>query len=208
MEIINGDRVACLSALRSTGHGNSDFPSTIGASGAISFVDIDIAEGIEKRVVYSCQRFMSAREMLKTYEEMLIVDADCILRRPIDWDDFKDFHYALYFRDPLPNTNEWETAASRVAAGAVYLKREAGPYMIGVSLMISAMGYAWFVDQYALHQVHMKEAARKLPLISGQVPQKYIDWDFNDHSVFWTGKGNRKYENPDYLELRSRYGDA
>jgi hypothetical protein len=158
-------------------------------------------EGVDMRVLYACNRFHKAVSLLKVYDAMLIVDADSIQRKPIDWNFFKG-DIGLYFRDPLPGTNEWETEGSRVAAGAVYLSNNAGDYIANVSKLIKSLGPKWFADQWALYKIY---TMFKNHFIFQSLPFSLIDWEMDDDSTFWTGKGNRKFKNEKFLRDRKFY---
>ena len=158
----------------------------------------------DKRTLYACFRFLRAKDLLDTFDEMLIVDADGLFRSNVNWDYFKDADLSLFFRDPLPNTNEWETEGSRIAAGAVYTKKTALAYWEEVHDLIMSIGFRWFVDQYSLYATY-RRFDEKGAIKCIQMPKTYIDWEMNDDSVIWTGKGNRKYTNETYLKEKVQY---
>jgi len=154
------------------------------------------------RIEYASSRFHIASEILNQVDELLIVDVDSFLRKPIDWSDFDDSDYSLFLRDPLPGTVGWEMEGTRCAAGAVYLKPSAKPYIDLVSKTINFYGSRWFSDQVALYEVHSHFIDNDLGLSFKQMPQKYIDWEFHPDSIIWTGKGARKNSVP-YLKERA-----
>jgi len=154
------------------------------------------------RIEYACSRFHIASEILNTADAMLIVDIDSFLRKPIQWQDFDDCDYSLFLRPPLPGTVGWEMEGTRCAAGAVYLSQKAKPFIDLVSKTMHSYGSKWFVDQVSLWEVHNHFQINNLGLRHIQMPNKYIDWEFHDDSIIWTGKGTRKNSVP-YLKGRA-----
>jgi hypothetical protein len=72
-----------------------------------------------------------------------------------------------------------------------------------VKKQIEHYGLVWFVDQVALWEVHEHFRSNNLGLRFKEMPQKYIDWEFTEEGVIWTGKGSRKTQT-NYLEERDR----
>jgi hypothetical protein len=164
-----------------------------------SFSDIEPKD----RMMYACSRFIVATDIIRqdNVSEMLIVDIDGFLRKPIDWDDFKNCDYSIFTRDPLPGTVGWENEGTHVAAGAMYLRKSGYSFIdtVAHNLMenIKKHGCIWFMDQVILWKVHQN--IKNLKFV--QMPSKYIDWEFNEDSIIWSGKGNRKNQK-NYLEER------
>lgn len=156
------------------------------------------------RVVYAQARFngILLSSVFNFFDEVLILDVDSFLRKPIDWSDFSDCDYSLFLRDPLPGTVGWEQEGTRCAAGAVYFKKTATDFIRILNAMMANYGARWFVDQFALHEVHKHFQVNNLGLKFTQMPQKYIDWEFNPDTIVWTGKGSRKTSVP-YLKERA-----
>jgi hypothetical protein len=53
----------------------------------------------------------------------------------------------------------------------------------------------WFADQIALY--HSLRRTRGLRI--SDLNQNYFDWEFEDQSLIWTGKGDRKFSSEKYL---------
>jgi hypothetical protein len=136
-----------------------------------------------------------------SFDEVLILDIDCFLRGSIEWTDFADVDYSLFLRDPLNGTVGWEMEGSRVAAGAVYFRDTSLSFLNVLQNMFEVHKPIWFIDQYCLYQVHKHFETNQLPLTFCQMPQKYIDWEFNPDTIIWTGKGARK-TSTEYLFAR------
>ncbi len=143
-------------------------------------------------------------QVFNTYDEVLILDIDCFLRGPINWSDFAGVDYSLFLREPLNGTVGWEMEGSRVAAGAVYFRNTSLSLLNVLQNMFEVHKPVWFIDQYCLYQVHKHFETNQLPLTFRQMPQKYIDWEFNPDSIIITGKGKIK-NSEKYLELREKH---
>jgi hypothetical protein len=153
----------------------------------------------QKRSIYAIGRFMFAKQL--AHHNMLILDIDSYIRKPIDWSDFAKMDYSLFFRDSLPGTIGWEKEGTRVAAGAVYVSHRSKLIEKTMDFINIYPTLPWFVDQVSLYAAHEKLKDEENYC---QMPQKYIDWDFKDDSTIWTGKGSRK-NSERYLSEKSTY---
>ena len=167
----------------------------------ITFTKSDITD----RAFYANNRFLKAPDILQMANEILITDIDCFLRKPIEWEYFKDCDYSLYLRDPLPGTVGWEKEGTRVGAGAVYLRNTALTFISLVKKQIEHYGLygLWFADQVSLWEIYNHFKVNEVKLRFKEMPFKYIDWEFTEEGIIWTGKGARKTQQ-NYLEERER----
>ena len=147
------------------------------------------------RTMYACDRFLTAKNIIELHKEnLLIVDTDCLIMDHIF--DIHDEQIGLFLRDPLPGTQGWENAGSRVAAGAVFVSQDAVEFLDTVAQRIRKGPLAWFLDQVAIneaYQTHMDDYRFKY------FDSQFMDWEFVEGTTIWTGKGPRKYENETYL---------
>lgn len=161
----------------------------------------------QKRTVWASSRFLHMPN--HNTKGLLIVDADCFLRKPIDWSDFDNVDYSLFLRDPLPNTVGIEKEGTRVAAGAVYVaNNEFKQYFQNhlseaIDDYIQKLEGTWFIDQLALWKLHDFYKSQGFGRFK-QMPSKYIDWNFYENTTIHTGKGNRKTQEK-YLNERSKH---
>jgi hypothetical protein len=153
----------------------------------------------QPRSVFAVGRFLFAKQVLQN--NLLILDIDSFIRKPIEWEDFRKMDYSIFFRDPLPGTVGWEREGTRVAAGAVYVSRRSKLMDRMTEILKLYPELPWFVDQIALFHAH--EALEKDEHFC-QMPKKYIDWNFTEDSTVWTGKGQRKHSK-EYLNGKSTY---
>ena len=153
------------------------------------------------RTLYACDRFLTAKNIIELHkEDLLIIDTDCFLVDHIF--DIQGDQVGLFLRDPLPGTQGWENAGSRVAAGAVFVSQDAVEFLDTVAQRIRKGPLAWFLDQVAIneaYQTHMGDYRFKY------FDSQFMDWDFVEGTKIWTGKGPRKYENETYLAKKQYY---
>ena len=169
-------------------------------------IDVDItfsyndlgATPIDVRAYYSCLRFMVLPELLKTANKVLTVDTDCIF--------MKDFEYPEtptgYFpRKSLQGTVGWEAKGTQVAAGCVFMDNRAIPVAEAVAKRIEDGPMRWFIDQIALAEIFELVNDNDVTKFDGN----FMDWEFLEGTVIWTGKGPRKYENSTYVEMKNKF---
>jgi len=169
----------------------------------VSFSTADLT-GVDARTYFSCDRFITASAIMEHVERVMIIDADCLIMSPVNWSAFENADYSLFTRDPLPGTTGIEHIGTKVAAGCVYAAGDKGRrFLETVSDTLRRSNLRWFIDQYVLWSVH--EKWQNADIIFKQVPDEFIDWDFRKDTTIWTGKGPRKYENPQYLEAKAQY---
>ena len=162
-----------------------------------SYSDIG-ATPIDIRAYYSCLRFMMLPKLLPHAKKMLVVDTDCVF--------MKDFEYPTtptgYFpRKPLQGTIGWEAKGTQVAAGCVYMDDRATPVAEAIAERISQGPMRWFIDQIALAEIFELVNDNDVTKFDGN----FMDWEFIEGTVIWTGKGPRKHENQTYLEAKNKF---
>lgn len=152
----------------------------------------------EPRSCFAIGRFIFGQQL--HHNNLLILDIDSFIRKPINWSDFSKVDYSLFFRDPLPGTVGWEKEGTHVAAGAVYVSHRSRLLEITMNEINIHPSLPWFVDQRALHRAHLRLKDEENYC---QMPKTYIDWEFRSDSIVHTGKGQRKYSE-EYLNERNR----
>lgn len=155
------------------------------------------------RILYSIHRFLTLPILLQEGFNVLVVDIDCYIVNDFNFPISKKL--GLFLRDSLPGTVGWEREGTKVAAGMVYVNSD---YVAFANLVVEKIksqrvnghGMRWFVDQWALHQAYLDmnvSAADFMPF-----DQSFMDWTFKPDSIFWTGKGDRKYTNKTYVSKK------
>jgi len=178
------------------------------ASGKIKFTytsentDISKLSADERRVYYSCNRFIAAGQiLLNGGGPFLIIDIDCLLMKKIE-QPIEDI--GLFLREPFQNANQWETLGSHVAAGAVYYSKSkiASQFAVEVGHTILNNKLIWFLDQVTLWEVYKQ---RKDEMDVRVFDNDFMDWEFREGTTIWTGKGSRKYDNPTYVSKKKDF---
>ena len=162
-------------------------------------IDISKHNDKQKKTFYACNRFIVAPEIVKS--DVLILDVDCYLMEHID---LLDCDVGLFLRNDNAY-KEWGGIAGKVAAGAVFVKKEHIDFLNYVKDFITNNKLDWFVDQVALYKAY-KEFSHKNYY---KFDNTFMDWDFKPNTKIWTGKGPRKSQNATYgkkhKEFRSRF---
>lgn len=163
----------------------------------------------KSRIFYSTNRFFVASQLLKDQSSpVLIVDIDSYYNQtiPKEMDELFDNDVGLYLRDPLPGTVGWENEGTHVAAGTVYINSTpaAQAFLHNTCVSITSMPHLWFTDQVSLFREYciskrQAPAPTFVDLNSPAIP-KFMDWEYVSDSIMWTGKGERKYKNVQYVE--------
>ena len=169
-----------------------------------TFQDSDLSKysDEQKRALYASLRFLIAPYILQNAGEILILDIDCLAMQNFKYP--QDYSVGYFPRKPLEGTQGWEQEGTKVAAGCVYFDKKAMNVCNAVAETLGSLPLQWFNDQVALNHVFQ------------QVPEElcwkydwtFMDWEFRDNTIIWTGKGPRKYDNPKYVEAQNQYHDS
>lgn len=159
-------------------------------------VDLSALSEVNQKAYYASVRFVRAAQVAPHIGgPMLILDADCIVRKPLTFDDV-DIGAFLRPDNPIE---------MRVAAGAVYVATRRGREVLGaaatyISRAIGDGHLRWYVDQIALDAAIDDTRHRDRPETRIQCfDQDLMSWDWRENAVLWTGKGPRKKEAPEYV---------
>lgn len=154
------------------------------------------------RSYYSTMRFRLAEALLSNTQlkRILITDIDSFFMKSFEWPTKP---IGLYLRESLPGTNYWEALGTRVAAGIVYCDKSKVDFLTKTNAKISTYlkNHDWFIDQVALFETSMTEHPDDIHVFG----QETMDWEFQDNSIMWTGKGDRKHNSERYLEAKHSY---
>lgn len=155
-------------------------------------------QGREMRAYYASLRFFVLPTLLQVAKKVLVVDVDCMFMHDFE---FPETATGYFPREPLNSGNEWEREGTRVAAGAVYMDDTAINIALAVADRISKGPMQWFIDQVALSEIFNMVDEKYITKFDSQ----FMDWEFLDNTIIWTGKGPRKYDNPKYVEAKNYY---
>ena len=167
--------------------------------GAIDFkekqnINITFSYNKEKntnRVYYSYLRFLIIKEILVHAKKVLIVDIDSIFKNNFEW---PQTNYGYFPRDH-------KLSEFQVAAGCVYFQEPARKTLHELENKILSLPQNWFVDQVALTWYFKNIVKEWITYFDNT----FMDWEFNEGSVLWTGKGARKKENAKYIKAKRDY---
>lgn len=158
-----------------------------------------------RRTYYASIRFLRAYQfMCVSPSACFILDADCIVRGSL-----LDLRHLGRDHDVLLHQRMQESIYLSLASGGVFIgdTQAARLYLKDAAEKIRRSletGTAsWFLDQMALSLALREPGAASLRV--GQLPRSYIDWNFGDASVVWTGKGARKSLNAKYVNEYASY---
>jgi hypothetical protein len=154
------------------------------------------------RAYYASLRFLVAPHILQTCGAMLILDVDCMVMNEFEYPS-KPIGY--FPRESLPGTVGWEAEGTKVAAGAVYYGQGSIDVAAGVADELSKLPLQWFNDQIALSKTFSRvQQGDVFHYFDGD----FMDWEFNEGSIIWTGKGSRKYDNVDYVAQKNYWNES
>jgi len=141
-------------------------------------------------------RFHNAHKYI-TDAGLLITDIDCYFQAmPAPYKE----DVGLFFRPENPDH-------MKIAAGIVWYSGSpiSLEFAKSVSEHIHQLPDQWFVDQIALllSYVKFKDEATFFPFT-----QLQMDWEFQEGTYMWTGKGPRKHENKTYLTKKKEHEEG
>lgn len=174
--------------------------STVEVRVTYSFNDIDLSkfDKDQKRAYYAALRFFMMPNILRTAKKVLALDIDCLIMKKFE---FPAKPVGYFPREPLEGTVGWEMEGTKVAAGSVYLDDSALNVADAIAKTLSGIPLRWFSDQVALTHIF-----NQLPKdVCHHFDSKFMDWEFEEGTNIWTGKGSRKYDNEVYLNEKRKY---
>lgn len=166
-----------------------------------TFNDYKVSENPEEaRTLYACLRFLVLPEILKSAKKVLTLDIDCMVMKSFDF-PCEDLGY--FPRKSFGNSS-WERSGTRVLAGVFYSSIEALDVCVELSNKMLAAKRQWYIDQIIIadtfETIDSKYSIRKFDT-------SFMDWEFIEGTVIWTGKGPRKYDNPIYVNKKNTIGE-
>lgn len=155
-----------------------------------TFNDAEMPEDKEQRkTIYSCLRFLMLPELLKSAKKILCLDIDSIIMKPFNFPK-KPIGYFPRGAKPWKKISEHQM----VAAGAVYFTEKQIEYADELKNIINKAPLKWYADQIALHSV-IDNIPKEL---LASFDKRFMDWQFRNDTIIWTGKGYRKHSNKTY----------
>ena len=158
--------------------------------------DLSDLDAESRATYYAGIRFVRAVEIMRAAARpMLVLDADTLVRQPIETP--QTCEAGLFLRPDHP-------PHMRVAAGAVLFTPAGAAFAETAAAMIakaldSGRAPRWYLDQAALAAAYERTSPKL-----HRFDETFLDWEFRQGTVLWTGKGPRKHESPAYVAERRR----
>lgn len=161
--------------------------------------DVDLKDKTEdeRKAFYANYRFVSLADYLKDNRnqiETLFFDIDTLVKKDLApvLNQYGNSDIALHTRLDRKLTSR------KTMAGAIFFsaqKKNVSQFIQALGKKVKEKIFAWYWDQETLYSqlcTHRKKT--KL----AHLEQNCVDWEFNDDSIVWTGKGPRKDEDEKY----------
>jgi len=174
---------------------------------AVTFEVTDLPNNLNtQRVYYSCNRFMVADKIVPYANTIAITDIDCLLMKKVD---IPTAPIGIFLRDSLPGTIGWEFQGTKCAAGILSVSGAGKGFLNMVHARINEIvidnGWRWFTDQVAIFEVYRSMGLEDEVF---KYTKEWLDWDFVDNTIIWTGKGDRKYKDETYLKAKENVTES
>ena len=164
---------------------------------SFTFNDMDIPEDQDQRkCIYASLRFFILPFLLENIEKIMVLDIDCLVMRDFD---FPDKPCGLFVRHPVTYLTDWIREGTKIAAGIVYFDNTYIDKTRKLVEIINSLPNIWYADQVALNQLLVEHVSHEdVVVFNGN----FMDWEFREGTVIWTGKGRKKYDDPVYLNAK------
>jgi len=147
----------------------------------------------EAKAYYACLRFHILPSIIRAAGMVLTLDIDCLVMAEIDLTNMRPCGF-------FPRPNEGHPAM-KVAAGAIFLTSTSLKVAKAISQLLTSLPLQWYVDQFALAKIFDQIPPEHISIFDNS----FMDWEFNEGTTIWTGKGPRKYDNPIYLNKKVEF---
>ena len=154
--------------------------------------DANLQERMQ-RTYFACVRFVRLRDLYDARHRMFAMDVDAVVRARLrsPGDDRAFYIHRIH------------GAKARYLAGGIWLNAVQSncgfldEYAAAITSHFHDDYIYWGIDQDVLEHIVPKWNHAELP-------QEYIDWNMQAHSMVWTAKGNRK-NNLAFLEAKRQF---
>ena len=160
----------------------------------IQFLDKKFGYKHEKIAFCANHRVHFIENLLQQQIDSIIyMDVDSLIRKKIAYKKLFDenFDIKIHFRNTADHR-------MKVATGVIAIRNNAASKKFFQEWRgaISPLKFEWFADQVTFHELYEKH---KKNMNFSHLTKTYIDWDFQNESIIWSGKGDRKKKNEKYL---------
>jgi capsule polysaccharide export protein KpsC/LpsZ len=159
------------------------------------YVDLNQLDEKGKAAFYACNRFVKFFEYFEKHKvSALFLDVDSIIKKDLMLLDveYEKFDIAIHTRPKKKDSH------MKLLAGVIWFdyNERTLEYLKRLSESLDKKNYSWFEDQINIYNLLLDKSAT---LKITHLEKKYIDWEFNDDSFIWVGKGERKDHSVKYL---------
>ena len=155
--------------------------------------DLTALSANEKKAFFANYRFIRLHEFVRrSAKDVFFLDVDSLVRNDLTQlsQHFANSDIAIRLR------LDSKKIKFKLLAGGIYIQHNA----ISLAFLNRLAkrlhnNQRWFADQIALY--HSLRWTRGLRI--SDLNQTYFDWEFEDHALIWTGKGERKFTNAKYV---------
>ena len=165
----------------------------------LSFNYMDIPDDPDAmKCTYASLRFFILPYLLEKIEKIMVLDIDCMVMRDFR---FPDKPCGLFVRQPVTYLTDWIKEGTKIAAGIVYFDRSYLDKVNKLTEIINSLPKTWYADQVALNKLLTEHIDfEDVFVFNGN----FMDWNFLEGTVIWTGKGKSKYDNPRYVAMKKK----
>jgi len=165
----------------------------------LSFNYMDIPDDPDAmKCTYASLRFFILPYLLEKIEKIMVLDIDCMVMRDFR---FPDKPCGLFVRQPVTYLTDWIKEGTKIAAGIVYFDRSYLDKVKKLIEIINSLPQTWYADQVALNKLLTEHINYEDVFIFNG---NFMDWNFIEGTVIWTGKGKSKYDNPRYVAMKKK----
>tara|TARA_B100000963_G_scaffold322894_1_gene307274 strand:- start:2098 stop:2820 length:723 start_codon:yes stop_codon:yes gene_type:complete len=164
---------------------------------SFTYNDMDIPDDPDQmKCTYASLRFFILPHLLEKIEKIMVLDIDCMVMRDFE---FPKTPCGLFVRKPVTYLSDWIKEGTKIAAGIVYFDNRFIDHSKKLIEIINSLPKTWYADQVALNKLLVDYIDYKdVTVFDGN----FMDWNFLDGTVIWTGKGKSKYDNPRYVTMK------
>lgn len=158
-----------------------------------------VADTDARRAQASVTRYLMLPDLLKEHPEILMLDTDSIIRKPISFLD--SWEVAFLVRPDLGID-----ANKKVNGSCVFITRRALDIAVDLQARLNGVR-RWYDDQVQLHRIFRRDRETGKKRIK-VIDPSLVSWRLAPEAAIWTGKGKVK-SNPAFLaEVERRRGES
>ena len=164
-----------------------------------TYNELELLDDPDKmKCIYACLRFFILPHLLEKVEQVMILDIDSVVLRNFR---FPDKPCGLFVKEPVTYLSDWIKEGTKIAAGIVYFDNSYLDKAEKLIEIINSLPKTWYADQVALNKLLTEHINYEDVFVFNG---NFMDWNFLEGTVIWTGKGKSKYDNPRYVAMKKK----